>query len=333
MSKSLSIKTLIWSLAVTILFMGLMLFYSANKMVVIADSASKYVTSDEEGELLNVEVMTLSQKEGIPNSFTIQVPTDVVAESIIVENQILDREIWLYFDRTKASDFGDYTIEGDVSDVLSAYLQEVRGGVWIKLQMRGLYECVTTLENGELTVTTGKPAEIYGKIVVLDCVENGLSKDISIKLSKLLDENQIKVYNLSESKDKMSLDQKIEIANDAEADMYIKIQTDTDLNPDYYGVDSYYNEEFFTPMLDGATLADAIERNLVFNVYTTGHLPIGDASSYEELSKANIPAIVLTVGYTSNAEENLLLNKDSYRRRVAEGIYNGICEVYAGRDY
>ncbi|MBO4376782.1 MAG: N-acetylmuramoyl-L-alanine amidase [Lachnospiraceae bacterium] len=332
MSKSLARKSLIWSIMLTVVLMGAMLYYSSQKMVVIANSALQY-TGEEDGEPTNVRPINLVPSGYENGNFTLKVPEGVKAEDVIVDNKITDREIWIYVDRTVSGDFGEANIEGDVSSVLSGYLQEVRGGVWFKLQMKGLYECLSTLENGSLTVTVGRPKDMHDKVLVLDGAGDAITSDILAKLEEKLEADDIRVYNLLKTNKSLNVSGKLGIANGVDADFYIKLQTDTDLNQDYYGVDAYYNEEFFTPKLDGARLADAIERNLVMSVYTTGHKPLGMTEDYSELSMAKIPAVIMTVGYTSNPEESLLLNKESYRNRVVDGIYNGICEIYAGEEF
>ena len=328
MSKSLARKTLIWSLILTVTLMGAMVFYATRKMVVIANSASQFTEADQDGEPSNVTILTLVDTDGETSAFTLKVPETVKAEDVIIDNKIADGEIWIYVDRTEALDYPEKSIEGNVSGIITAYLQEVRGGVWFKLRMNGLYECLSTLEDGVLSITIGRPKDMHDKVVAIDCDSDVISSDIAAKLEKKLEDADIRVYNLTKASKAIDASNKIDIANGIDADFYLKIQTDTDLNPDYYGVDSYYNKEFYTPELDGAVLADTIERCLVLKVFTTGHAPIGVIEDYTELDCAQIPATVMTVGYTSNPQESLLLNKESYRERIADGLYEGILEVY-----
>ena len=328
MSKSLATKTLIWSLILTVTLMGAMVFYATHKMVVIANSASQFKSADEDGEPSNVTILTLSNTDVDSSAFTLKVPETVKAEDVLIDNKIADGEIWMYVDRTEAVDYPEKVIEGNVSGIITAYLQEVRGGVWFKLRMNGLYECLSTLEDGVLSITTGSPKDMYDKVVAIDCDSDVISSDIAAKLEEKLENDDIRVYNLTKASKALPAAKKLGIANGINADFYLKIQTDTDLNTEYYGVDSYYNGEFYTPELDGAVLADTIERCLVLKVFTTGHTPIGVTEDYTELDCAEIPAAVITVGYTSNPQESLLLNKESYRDRIAEGLYEGILKIY-----
>ena len=328
MSKSLARRTLIWSLILTVTLMGAMVYYATHKMVVIANSASQFTDAGEDGEPSNVSILTLVSADTEASAFTLKVPETVKAEDVIIDNKIADGEIWIYVDRTESVDYPEKAIEGDVSGIITAYLQEVRGGVWFKLRMNGLYECLSTLEDGVLSITIGRPKDMYEKVVAIDCDGGVISSDIAAKLEEKLEAEDIRVYNLTKTSKTITAEKKLGIANGIDADFYLKIQTDTDLNPEYYGVDSYYNGEFYTPELDGAVLADTIERCLVLKVFTTGHTPIGMTEDYTELDCAQIPAAVMTVGYTSNPQESLLLNKESYRDRIAEGLYDGILEIY-----
>lgn len=328
MSKSLAIKTLIYSIILTVISMGVMIFYANNKMVVIAESAYGDVKEGEEKEGGNIAILELMPTNPVGGSFTVKVPEKVKAEDIVVANRISDREIWIYVDRTHGLDYNGVKIEGDVSDILSAYLEEVRGGVWFKFQMKGVYECVTTLENGVLSVRTGRPKEMYDKVVAVDCDGTGVAKDVISKLCQKLTDAGVKVYDLSDSTTRLADESKSDLTHELEADFYIYLQTGKSDDTSYYGVDAYYNEEFFTPDLDGAMLSDMVVRNIVLNTYTTGHMPSPYTEQYEELRQMYIPTSAIIIGYTSNPEESLLLGKESYRDRIAEGIFNGIKEIY-----
>ena len=48
------------------------------------------------------------------------------------------------------------------------------------------------------------------------------------------------------------------------------------------------------------------------------------------LNWSTTPSVLLEMGYLSNAREDRLLAKDSFREALAQGIYEGLCE-YFGR--
>ncbi len=46
------------------------------------------------------------------------------------------------------------------------------------------------------------------------------------------------------------------------------------------------------------------------------------------LKKAEVPAAAVLIGYTSNRQENALLQRADYRDRIAEGLYDAILAAY-----
>ena len=53
-------------------------------------------------------------------------------------------------------------------------------------------------------------------------------------------------------------------------------------------------------------------------------------NEYMSLNWTTTPSVLLEMGYLSNREEDRLLATDEYRQKVAQGIFNGLCE-YFGR--
>ena len=52
----------------------------------------------------------------------------------------------------------------------------------------------------------------------------------------------------------------------------------------------------------------------------------------EIIRKATVPAATIKVGYYTNTQENILLNRDDYRTRIADGIMAAIEQAYDGND-
>ena len=46
------------------------------------------------------------------------------------------------------------------------------------------------------------------------------------------------------------------------------------------------------------------------------------------MREATIPAAAVRVGYFTNAKEEALLQREDYRKRIAEGIYRAILSAY-----
>lgn len=327
MSKRLSKITLICSLVIFVCCMGVMLYYADNKMIVIAGVASD-VSSGEDADSRKVTLLTIEHSDDTGEYFTIQMPEGMKPDRVAVENRYMDREIWIYIDRATIYDFTDTKIVGDVHSILSAYLQQAKDGLWIKMQMTGLYECETSLENGTLRVLAGKPKEFHERIAVIDAAENEISKDVAKRVKKRFEDSDIFVYFSGMDDASASPEKRIGLANDAKADFFLHIDTASAEDSDTFGIYGEYNKDLFTPEMDGYTLLDEVIRETVLSTYSTGHKPLPGGDEELLLKNAEVPSAILYIGYTSNPQENLLLQKESYRERIAEGIYNGVCKVY-----
>ena len=46
------------------------------------------------------------------------------------------------------------------------------------------------------------------------------------------------------------------------------------------------------------------------------------------ISKATVPAAAIRVGYLTNGQEAILLQREDYIQRIAEGIYQAVMQAY-----
>lgn len=50
----------------------------------------------------------------------------------------------------------------------------------------------------------------------------------------------------------------------------------------------------------------------------------------EVINEATVPAAAIKVGYLTNGQESILLQREDYINRIAEGIYNAVMKAYEG---
>ncbi|MDE7358578.1 MAG: N-acetylmuramoyl-L-alanine amidase [Lachnospiraceae bacterium] len=50
------------------------------------------------------------------------------------------------------------------------------------------------------------------------------------------------------------------------------------------------------------------------------------------MNNATVPAAAIRVGYLTNSQEAILLQREDYIRRIAEGIYNAVLKAYEQRE-
>ncbi len=353
MSRKLRIQTLIYSLIFSVVSMGVMLYYSANKMIVIADVAQDsvetidtvHVTDKSESNVDEEDKSQLQMQENrkSTNYLCIPLPEGFKAEQVAIENYYMDKQIKVFLQDAPENFYDTNVISGNFDQIIGGEVEYTRDGTWLYFDLNDVYENRSILENDFLYIEFVHPREIYDKIVVIDVGHGGddagfttetvrekdIVIDIAQRLKAELDETDIKVYYTRMDDSNPTDEDRIYLANVVKADMFISIHTgyeaeDTRL----YGTKAFYNSSFFIPGFGSVELADLMEREVVTNISGKG---LGLFAADEEcyiLQNASVPATVLNVGYLSNKQEAILLEKEDYRQRIADGIYNGIMKAY-----
>ena len=113
---------------------------------------------------------------------------------------------------------------------------------------------------------------------------------------------------------------------EAGADLYIRIgAAENAAEENVYGIQCYYNDEYFIPGFGNVELADIVTRavTIASSNRALGLIPADEDSILKEI---DIPAVQLSAGYLSNDRERNLLQQEAYLEKVAEGILNAIGE-------
>ncbi|MFA5087903.1 MAG: N-acetylmuramoyl-L-alanine amidase [Candidatus Omnitrophota bacterium] len=190
------------------------------------------------------------------------------------------------------------------------------------------------------------------KIVVLDIVQ---------RLKKILEDSGVKVILTRDKDEFLTLEQRTEIASRAKADMFISIHANASRSRKVQGIEVFScrdlggqqnseqqikkNQDILAGQL--SMRADNQDlKNIIFDMlyfccqaesrplaervafYTAAEVDMKNRGSKEAgffvLRNNLMPAILVEVGFLSNPEEEKLLEDDSYRQRLAEGIMRGI---------
>jgi N-acetylmuramoyl-L-alanine amidase len=192
-------------------------------------------------------------------------------------------------------------------------------------------------------------------------LEKDLCLDVALRLGRLVEENIPSAQVVYTRKDDrhVSLEERTEIANAANADLFISIHANSSDAREIRGVETYYvsladsresrdlaareNALAESSFHNLPELVKKITRNeklgesrqLARNVQNSLSRQLQMVSRRESnrgvkqapflvLTGANMPAVLSEISFVSNAsDENLLLGSDQ-RQRIAEGLYRGI---------
>lgn len=116
------------------------------------------------------------------------------------------------------------------------------------------------------------------------------------------------------------LDNRINLANEARADIFISIHANSFPESIWSGAQTFY----YPGQEDSKALAISIQNSLVTKLGPNRRK--AKAGDFWVLSKAEMPAAMVEVGFLSNPREAELLSTDQYRDQVAQAIFEGVIQ-------
>lgn len=335
--------------------MAVMLYYSANKVVVVTgvaqdevvhnmETASYEKTPESVQDRNKITIDRTGQKKG---NFCIPLPAEITAEDVTIENHYMDKELWLNIRQNKEETdceafYRENGVSGQCEEVTGGYFEDTEEIFWLKFQLNGVYEYSSICEDNYLYIDFMTPREAYDKIVIIDPAYGGKvtgaisgdakSKNITLEIARALkqklDDTDIKVYYTRMSDVDLSEEERIELVNSVQADMLIRIEVNASTDKRTLGTETVYNGRFFIPEFGNVQLADLLEREVVTAISGKAN---GLTEANEQdivLSSSQIPAATVRAGYLTNEKEAYLLCMEGYTQKIAEGIYRAILKAY-----
>ena len=157
--------------------------------------------------------------------------------------------------------------------------------------------------------------------VVGDVLEKDLNLEIVGRLQALVDAERDLEARLTRTLDIfVPLEDRIRIAEDAGAVMYVSVHVNSFDTSEAYGIETIVSDAH---PVDGDSwrLAELIQNGLV---EATGARDRGTRSQESYLQRTEMPAVSAEVGYMTNPEELEMLLDPAYQQTIAEGILAGI---------
>lgn len=228
-----------------------------------------------------------------------------------------------------------------------AILENLALGTLLKLNgSEGEWLKVTTMEgkngwvHGEYVKhVTMSNSSLKGKTIIVDPGHGGSDpgatgvtglreKEINLAVAKilveLLEEAGAKVLVTRSGDQSVSNQKRIELANEAKADVYVSIHSNAYPDPESNGTETHYCPDTENSVAS-RFLAGQLQRELV------SALGLRDrgvkANSFYVLTKTEMPAALVELGFLSNPAEEELLKKESTHLDAAKAIYQGL-EAY-----
>lgn len=202
---------------------------------------------------------------------------------------------------------------------------------------------VTPLPPNDGTVSNGDIGVLRGKTIVVDpghggsnpgAVDNGTKEAdnnlaVSLKLRDKLTRAGAKVVMTRETDRTVApegsslgqeLAKRVDIAETNNADMFVSVHSNSNPDPSIYGTMTFF------PSGKSSKLALEVQDNIIRE---TGAVDKGTSpATFYVLRNTTMPSILVEMGFVSNPNEAIKLRDDSYRNKIAQGIFNGIVKYF-----
>ena len=119
------------------------------------------------------------------------------------------------------------------------------------------------------------------------------------------------------------LEARCEVANRANADIFLSIHADAFTNREVKGTTAYYYTKGSTA---SKHLADSVRTALVDAI---GTLDRGtQASNFYVVKHTDMPAILVEISFISNPDEEKMMNSEEGIKNIARGIADGVADYF-----
>lgn len=160
--------------------------------------------------------------------------------------------------------------------------------------------------------------------------ENEFNHYTKEHLNRELEYNKFKVVDCSPTRDDNSLQNRVNRANSANADIFVSIHFNA-MGCTWSkaeGIETYYHSK----SAEGIKLATKIQKRLMQGTKMTDRGVKSDTviyvSGFYVLHYTKMPAILCECGFMDNKEDRILMESDFYRRECASEICQGICDYF-----
>ena len=156
------------------------------------------------------------------------------------------------------------------------------------------------------------------------CAETFREAEINMKISRIIAKLLIKrgyevILTRNGDIENDGLSWRAEIANQAEADIFISIHCNSAGSLKANGTETWYFED----SCNGLSLARSIQRSIVTATSTTDR-GVKATKALTVLNKTTCPAVLVELAFLSNPDDRIILTDVLLRRQFAVGVVDGI---------
>lgn len=199
-----------------------------------------------------------------------------------------------------------------------------------------IYGYVLYEDSEYIYIACRKPKEVYKKIIVLDGGHGGsdtgsyairgkwTEKDYNLdfvqRIEKNWDNKEVKLYVTRMEDTKLSLGQRVNLANQVQADLFVSVHCNSTDENGGTGVEALYKTNAYAKTSKKIATLCLEQLQAETGFFNRGLL---DGQRIYILRNAKMPAILLELGFLSEPKDCEYLNKEENRERMAQVL----CQV------
>lgn len=156
-------------------------------------------------------------------------------------------------------------------------------------------------------------------------IEKNITLDVALKLNNILQKCGISTYMIRTEEADIDRKDRIFSANAKNASLFISIHCDWYKNSSINGTGTFYypSQNLKLGMLTEFEFAQIMQDELIKVIHTNNRGVI-DNTDLAVLRHANMPSVLIELGFISNPGDAALLGSPDFRQAIAEGLAEGI---------
>lgn len=193
---------------------------------------------------------------------------------------------------------------------------------------------ITGLKGRTIAIDPGHGGSDSGAIGPTGVMEKSVTMRVSRELKRLLEAEGARVVLTRTSDTEVSpkgarataveeLEARCDIANRANADIFLSIHADAFTNREVKGTTAYY---YTKGSKQSKLLADSVRTALIDAIGTVDRGT--QTSNFYVVKHTDMPAILVEISFISNPDEERMMNSDAGIKKIAQGIADGIADYF-----
>ncbi|MFP4698589.1 MAG: N-acetylmuramoyl-L-alanine amidase [Eubacteriales bacterium] len=317
-----------------------------SRVVLETDGQADYIISEENNsttiQIIEPGFQNIKyENHKLPN-LVIRKPDNVTLEDINIKDLYLNKEIVLEIKGNHTSLYGNGLLgvyDGQVEKVNVSLNRQ--GNTEFRIKNYGIFAADISEDENNIFIELFKPKDKYSQIIVIDpghggkdpgashngLIEKELNLEIVNYVKMFLDmDDNIKTYYTRLDDTYPSLQERVELANEVEADIFLSVHNNAYYS-NFNGTETLYFPQNETSGLDSAEFASILQEELV-NDLKLNDRGLKERTNLFVLKNTNMPAALVEIGFISSSIDSEKLKEEEFKQRAAIALYKAITRTF-----